>query len=337
VRELPVRPADGGAGVDLIAEPWGIGAGAFQLGEFPTGWAEWNGAFRDTIRSVQNKAGVEPITLGHLASRVAGSSDLFEDDGRRPWHSINFIASHDGFTLRDVYAYNDKVNDQPWPYGPSDGGEDQNRSWDQGGSPERQRQAARTGLALLMVSAGVPMITGGDEMYRTQRGNNNAYNVDSELSWLDYSNLDAFSEFANFARDLIALRTRYEVLRPAHYRVGRDHDGNGLADLTWHGLDGGAIQGSALDDRSNRFLAWRLDAEEAGDDVRSIYVAYNGWPSTATAHLPAPAPGLAWYRVSDTAAWDEDNGNFRGEGDEDLLAGPTYDLTGRSVLILIER
>jgi len=115
---------------------------------------------------------------------LSGSTDKFQDDGRKPWHSANFIVAYDGFSLRDLYSFNQKRNNQPWPFGPSESGSNNNISWDQGGNPAAQRQAARTGLALLMVSAGVPMITGGDEMYRTRFGNNNRYNVDSEKNYL---------------------------------------------------------------------------------------------------------------------------------------------------------
>jgi isoamylase len=161
VHELPVRPAAGGAGVDLIAEPWGIGDGTFQLGGFPSGWAEWSGFFRDSLRTSQNKLGVAETVPAELATRFAGSADLFQSNGRKPWHSVNFLVAHDGFTLRDLYSYNQKQNNQPYPFGPSDGGTDNNTFWDQGGDAALQRQAGRTGLALLMLSAGVPMITRG--------------------------------------------------------------------------------------------------------------------------------------------------------------------------------
>jgi glycogen operon protein len=187
VRELPTRPARGGTGVDLIAEPWAIGGNSYQVGGFPSGWSEWNGIFRDHLRQAQNKLGVVSVTIGELATRFAGSSDLYQTNGRKPWNSINFMVAHDGFTLRDLYLYNVKNNNQPWPYGPSSGGEDNNNSWDQGGIAQEQRKAARTGFALLMLSAGTPMMTGGDEFLRTLQGNNNPYNVDSIANWVNYS------------------------------------------------------------------------------------------------------------------------------------------------------
>ena len=180
-----------------------------------------------------------------MAARVAGSSDLFQDDGRRPWHSVNFIVAHDGLTLRDLYSYNEKRNNQPWPFGPSDGGEDHNESWDQGGEPAMQRQAARTGMAMLMLSAGVPMITGGDEMYRTQYGNNNVYNLDSEKNWLDYSDATKQPKFFEFSKRLIAFRKAHPSLRPAQFFRGTDNNQNGLKDISWLRNDGNEADGSS--------------------------------------------------------------------------------------------
>ncbi len=190
-RRSTASPASSGAlqaaapGVDLIAEPWAIGGGTYQVGNFPRlGRVER----RLSRRAAQAS---EPARLrlgdpgGSLRQPLAGSRDLFGDDGRRPWHSVNFLVAHDGFTLRDLYACNGKNNRQAWPYGPSDGGDDDNRSWDQGGIAAEQRKAARTGMALMMLSAGMPMITGGDEFLRTQFGNNNAYNLDSAANWIE--------------------------------------------------------------------------------------------------------------------------------------------------------
>jgi pullulanase/glycogen debranching enzyme len=187
VAELPPRPAAGGTGTDLIAEPWAIGGNSYQVGGFPSGWAEWNGAYRDTLRQAQNKLGSVAVTTGQMARRFAGSSDLYGDDGRKPWHSINFMTAHDGFTLKDLYSCNSKNNGQAWPYGVSDGGDDNNNSWDQGGIAADQRKAARNGFALMMVSAGTPMMVGGDEALRSLNCNNNPYNLDSSANWLNWT------------------------------------------------------------------------------------------------------------------------------------------------------
>ncbi len=336
VAELPVRPAGGGEGADLIAEPWALGDGTYRVGDFPAGWAEWNGIYRDTLRTDQNRLGVTPVTPGQLATRFAGSSDLYQDDGRRPWHSINFMVAHDGFTLRDLYAFNAKQNDQPWPFGPSDGGENNNISWDQGGVAAAQRQAARNGLAFIMLSAGVPMITGGDEMYRTQFGNNNAYNVDSDKNWLDWADAGTNASFLAFARRLMVFRGAHPALRRDDFYTGQVGP-SGLKDITWL-TDSGAEAGAAyMNDPNSHFLAFRIDGEPAGDGAASIYVAYNGWSGEVTASLPAPRAGMSWYRVGDTAAWMESRGNFVDPGQEELLDGATYGLAARSLLLLIER
>ena len=166
VNELPPRPAAGGTGLDLIAEPWAIGGNSYQVGGFPPGWAEWNGIYRDSLRKKQNQMGVVAVTPAELANRFAGSSDLYADDGRKPWHSVNFIVAHDGFTLNDLYAYNSKQNNQPWPYGPSDGGDDNNHSWDQGGIGADQRKAERKRAGLHDAQAGCHDHR-GDEVLRT--------------------------------------------------------------------------------------------------------------------------------------------------------------------------
>ncbi|MCA9547388.1 MAG: glycogen-debranching protein, partial [Myxococcales bacterium] len=328
---LPVRPEDGGPGVDLIAEPWALGPGSYQVGEFPAGWAEWNDQYRDMVRDQQNRAGDQ---IGRVANRVHGSSDLFRDDGRRPWHSVNFIVAHDGLTLADLYACNGKHNDQPWPYGPSDGGTDNDRAWDQGGDPAAQRQAARTGLAVLLLSAGVPMITGGDESLRGLRCNNNPYNLDAPTNWLAWELSDAQQTFQRFARALLALRQAHPALRPARFTEGVDRNGDGVLDLTWLGADGqphGDLGGAY------RFLAWRLDGAEVGDPAASIYVAWNWDEGPVRAHVPAPRTGHRWAIAADTAAWLEPEANHYAPGEELPLPGLIYDLAPRSLLVLLEQ
>jgi glycogen operon protein len=336
VTEVGARPDAGGSGVDLISEPWAIGDGTYRVGDFPAGWIEWNGIYRDTFRKDQNRLGAESVTPAQLATRFAGSSDLYADDGRKPWASVNFIVAHDGFTNRDLYAYNSKNNLQPWPYGPSDGGEDHNVSWDQGGDLAAQRKAARNALAFIALSAGVPMFTGGDEMYRTQYGNNNAYNLDSDKNWLNWSDATTSSQFLSFSRRLFKFRGAHPALRRASFYTGAVGP-SGLKDIQW--LTDQAIEasGTYMDNPNNHFLAFRIDGQPAGDTAASIYVAYNGWSGVVTARLPTPRPGKAWYRVGDTAPWMESRGNFTDPGVEDLLNVTTYDLAGRSLLLLIER
>lgn len=335
--ELPARPGDGGEGADLIAEPWGIGQGTYQLGHFPGGWSEWNGGFRDTIRRDMNLLDVVNVKPREILFAVAGSPDKFADDGRSPSASINYLVSHDGFTLRDLFACNAKNNNQPWPYGPSDGGEDNNLSWDYGGDKTRQRQAARTGLALLMLSAGAPMITGGDEIYRTQSCNNNAYNLDSGANWLDWSLPGVYPEYATYVRELIHFRKAHPALRPATWNVTKDIDKNGMDDWAFLTDQGTPTSDVYLDNPANHFLAWRVDGGPSGDEARSIYVAYNGVNWTLDAHLPTPAPGFAWYHALDTSDWFEAKSNIHAVGAEDLYDHPTYGLGRRAVAVFVER
>ena len=337
VTVLPARAATGGAGVDLIAEPWGVGAGTYQLGNFPRGWAEWNGQYRDLVRQSQNQLGVATVTPGWLSDRIAGSSELFRPRGRGPAASVNYLVSHDGFTLFDLYHCNGPNNAQPWPLGPSDGGTTDNYSWDQGGDASRQRQAARTGLALLLMSAGVPMLTGGDEMLRTVHCNNNPYNLDSSRNWLDWSLAATNAPFATFARRMLRFRAAHPALRPADFWSGMDHDGNGLADVTWYRADATRADGTYMDDAAQRFLAWRLDGSEFGDIVRSIYVAYNRDAAQVAVVLPTPRAGAAWYQAADTGAWLEGSANSADPGAEARVNDNHYTLAARAVAVLVER
>lgn len=339
VAELPPRPAGGGSGLDLIAEPWAIGGNSYQVGGFPAGWAEWNGIYRDSLRKKQNKLGVDVVTMGELANRFAGSSDLYGDDGRKPWHSVNFMVAHDGFTLNDLYAYNSKQNNQPWPYGPSDGGDDNNNSWDQGGVGTNQRSAARTGLAFLMLSAGVPMITGGDEALRTQFGNNNVYNLDSAANWLFWTRSTIETNQQTYATRLIAFRKAHPALRPANFYSGVDNNGNVMEQLRWFKPDGNQADSAYFTSTSNHAIAWRIDGTEFGDTASAIYVAYNGWSSLVNFTLPWPGAGKNWYRVTDTAPWNEGANTVVVPGSEAFIGGEftVYGVNPRSLLLLIAK
>lgn len=322
--------------VDLIAEPWGVANGTYEGGQFPAGWAEWNDAFRDLMRADQNRLGEVDVTPAELSHRLSGSWDRFGDDGRSPEASINFVASHDGFNLRDLYACTDAQNDQPWPYGPSSGGSNFNQSWDQDGDPVRQRQAARTGMALTVLSTGVPMITGGDEMYRTQYCNNNPYNLDSPAIWLDWSLADQFADFQTFSSRLFHFRSDHPALRRTDWYTLSDQNGNGLADLTWYDDTGAPASGAYFDDPTRHFLGWRLDGTEVGDDADSIYIAYNGWSGTIPITLPPNLPGRTWRRAGDTQSGLEGESNFHAAGSEPAV-GPGYTLGARSIAVFIER
>lgn len=339
IREFPPRPDAGGAGLDMIAEPWAIGGNTYQVGGFPAGWGEWNGIYRDTFRQSQNKMGIEPITPGQLASRFAGSSDLFQDDGRKPWHSVNFIVAHDGFTLKDLYACNVKSNNQAWPFGPSDGGEDHNMSWDQGAIVLDQRKAARNGMAAMLLSAGRPMINAGDEYLRSLNCNNNPYNLDSSANWLNYTwNADQ-TTFNTFTKRLIAFRKAHPALRPMNYYSGSDNNANGMQQLAWFTPSGATPDSAYFGDANNRAIAYRIDGSEFGDSASSLYIAYNAWSGLVNFTLPSPGAGKSWYRVMDTAPWNEAAFNVAAPGAETFIgaAGTVYGVNGRSMLLLIAK
>ena len=328
LRELPQRPATGGSGVDLYAEPWAIGAGTYQLGAFPTGWSEWNGNYRDTLRQAQNDLGVSTITTGQLATRFAGSSDLF--GSRNPWNSTNFMVVHDGFTLNDLYSCNSPNNTQAWPYGPSNGGSTTNYSWDQGTAAD-ERAAERVGFAFMMLSAGTPLMTGGDEYLRSLRCNNNAYNVDSIANWLNYSWSSDQSNFKAFVQAMIAFRKAHAALRPLTFYS--------TAQLSWWTPAGTTADATYFNSGSNHAIAYQLYGAALGDSYSSIYVGYNGWSGNVNFILPPPGNGTSWYRVTDTCTWAEGPNQVRTPGSEDSIGGQgyVYGLCSRGLLLLIAK
>ncbi len=316
----------------LIAEPWiASGDGGYQVGNFPSGWSEWNDKYRDSFRKSQNQLGVETVTLAELAMRFAGSSDLYQNNGRAPWNSLNFMVAHDGFTLADLYRYNTKNNNQPFPFGPSDGGRDANESWDQGGDAKLQRQAARNGLAFLMLSAGTPMMTGGDEFLRSLQGNNNPYNLDASTNWLNYTWDSDQKVFHEFAQRLIAFRASHAALRPATFYTGQQ--------LQWFRPDGGTADTGYFTDTDNHAIAWLLNGKSLGDAASSLYVAYNSWKDEVDFTLPPLAGGLRWFRVTDTSAWNESMDTVCQPGAETLIGagGTHYGLQGRALAVLIAK
>ncbi|MFG2137845.1 glycogen debranching protein GlgX [Streptomyces sp. NPDC048650] len=224
--------------VKLIAEPWDVGDGGYQVGNFPPLWTEWNGEYRDCVRDFWRGEGG---TLGEFASRLTGSSDLYQSDGRRPHASVNFVTAHDGFTLRDLVSYNEKHNAANGEDGRD--GESHNRSWNcgvEGPTDDRDVLALRARqqrnfLATLLLSQGVPMLSHGDELGRTQRGNNNAYCQDDDVSWVDWPAVAEGSEMLDFTRELIALRRDHPVFRRRRFFQGVTVRGSrdGLSDIAW--------------------------------------------------------------------------------------------------------
>ncbi|HVF05770.1 MAG TPA: glycogen debranching protein GlgX [Frankiaceae bacterium] len=231
--------------VKLIAEPWDVGAGGYQVGNFPPLWTEWNGKYRDTVRDYWRG---EPATLAEFASRLTGSSDLYESDGRRPYASVNFVTAHDGFTLNDLVSYNEKRNDANGE--DSRDGESHNRSWNCGveGPTDdpavlelRERQK-RNFLTTLFLSQGIPMLLGGDEFGRSQGGNNNAYCQDNEISWYDWDDARENDTLLAFTRRLSRLRREHPVFRRRRYFQGRPLRGSDVADIGWFAPDGSVMQ-----------------------------------------------------------------------------------------------
>ncbi|MEP0801774.1 glycogen debranching protein GlgX [Funiculus sociatus] len=229
------------ADVKLIAEPWDVGDGGYQVGNFPLLWSEWNGRYRDVMRDFWRG---EDGSLGEFAYRFTGSSDLYQTNGRSPYASINFITAHDGFTLYDLVSYNEKHNEANGENNCD--GDSHNRSWNCGVEGEtndpailalRERQK-RNLLVTLMLSQGVPMLVSGDEMQRTQKGNNNAYCQDNEISWLDWNLQNEKAELLNFTRQLIYFRRKHPVFQRRKWFQGRPIHGRTISDLAWFNPDG---------------------------------------------------------------------------------------------------
>ena len=344
-------------GVMLSGEPWGLAPGGqgYQLGQMPAGFSEWNGGWRDVIRRAMNKYGVKDgdATRARIASRIAGSSDLFGDagDGRgRPWYSVNFLNVHDGFTLKDVFSCNGQNITQGWPMGPSDGGTADEDSWDNGSNAVQQRQQARTGFALLMLSAGVPIFNAGDEFLRSLNCNNNPYNVDAPGNWLNWNLSTDQQNFLTFAQRMIAFRKSQPALRPDQFYSTSDNNSNSMAPLDWFGADKSyrttspdngwwnATSSAPDSTGQNRTLAWRFDGTEYGDG-NVVLVLYNGEPVSRNFTLPWTGPSrFTWCRVVDTASWAE------GPNQVDLNAttcvggeNASYGVNPRSLVVLVAR
>ncbi len=254
------------AHVKLIAEPWDVGEGGYQVGNFPVRWAEWNGKYRDCVRDYWR---AQVAGVSELAYRLTGSSDLYERDGRSPFSSINFVIAHDGFTLRDLVSYNDKHNDANGE--DNRDGTDDNRSWNCGVEGEtdnadilalRARQQ-RNLVATVLLSQGCPMLVAGDDIGRTQGGNNNAYCQDNETAWLDWGHID--EGLLEFTRRLIALRAEQPVLHRQRFFSGQVGRGQRRKDVVWLDDEGNEMSEDEWDDQSRRSLAMLLNGDEIPD------------------------------------------------------------------------
>ncbi|HUZ69787.1 MAG TPA: glycogen debranching protein GlgX [Candidatus Saccharimonadales bacterium] len=251
--------------VKLVAEPWDVGDGGYQVGNFPVRWAEWNGAFRDTVRDFWRGA----TGIRDLAYRLTGSSDLYQGDGRQPSASVNFVTAHDGFTLSDLVSYNDKHNETNGE-GNRDGTDD-NRSWncgvegdtDDAGILELRRRQRCNLIATVLLSEGCPMLLGGDEMGRTQHGNNNAYCQDNEISWVDWEHID--ETMLAFVQRIVALRRSEPVLRRRHFFSGQAVHGSGRKDIAWFLPSGHEVSDAEWFDDRQRSLGMILNGDEIPD------------------------------------------------------------------------
>jgi isoamylase len=321
--------------VKLIAEPWDVGPGGYQVGNFPPAWTEWNGKFRDCVRDFWRG---EPRTMGEFAARLSGSSDLYEDNGRRPHASINFVTAHDGFTLRDLVSYNHKHNEANGE--DNQDGEDHNRSWNCGvegptDDPEvndlRARQQ-RNFLATLLLSQGVPMVLHGDELGRTQQGNNNTYCQDSELTWVDWENAD--EGLVEFVRTLTELRAEHPVFRRRRFFTGRRGKGQ-LPDIEWLRADSTRM-GDDDWETGKRTLAVFLNGDalaepgSRGEPITddSFLMLLNASPDDVEFTLPGGPYAESWQLVLNTADI------FADEDDKPLPGESLVEVSGRSVVLM---
>ncbi len=324
--------------VKLIAEPWDLGEGGYQVGNFPVLWGEWNAKYRDTIRRFWRGDGGQTAELGY---RLTGSSDLYAHNGRRPYASINFVTAHDGFTLRDLVSYNGKHNEANNE--DNRDGTDENLSWNCGvegptDDPDilalRARQQ-RNVLATLILSQGAPMLLAGDEIGRTQQGNNNAYCQDNELSWVDWSLAETNRELLEFTRFLIRLFHRHPVLRHRNFFQGRQIRGSEVKDLTWLRPDGQEMSDEDWNEPFGRCLGLRL-AGDALDEVDAqgnritddtLLWLLNGHHEPLVFTLPNQGP-TGWELIVDTRDPRSAAAELFVEG------GGVFELEGRSLVLL---
>jgi isoamylase len=341
--------------VKLIAEPWDVGEGGYQVGNFPPLWSEWNGKYRDTVRDFWRG---ESATLPEFASRLMGSSDLYQGDGRRPSASLNFVTAHDGFTLRDLVSYNDKHNAANGE--DNRDGENHNRSWNCGAEGDTdepevnqlRRRQLRNFLATLFLSQGVPMLLGGDEMGRTQGGNNNAYCQDNEISWVDWSCREEYEDLLALTARLSAFRREHPVFHRRRWFFGRPLRGSATSDIAWFSPDGTEMSDEDWNSGFAKSLAVFLnggaipDPDPRGDRITddSFLVLFNAHHEHLHFTVPDGKFGERWVVVLDTdnlatPPGDPGNGVIAawtpewGEG-EPVKSGDEVDVGARSLVVL---
>jgi len=328
--------------VKLIAEPWDLGEGGYQVGKFPAGWAEWNDRYRDAVRSYWKGDGG---LIGELAYRITGSSDFYARSGRKPYASINFVTAHDGFTLNDLVSFNSKHNEANGENNRD--GMENNRSWNCGvegptDQPEinqlRFRQK-RNFIATLLLSQGVPMLLAGDEIGHTQNGNNNAYCQDNEISWLDWDPGRIDKGFLSFVQRLIALRKTHPSFRRRSFFQGRGIKGAGIKDVVWLKPDGQEMTDQEWNQEFARCLGLLLSGDAADEtDERGQRIRDGNFMILMNAHhdeipftLPMLTAGAGWIPLVDTSCQTSQSANT-------LYAnGKAYPLQARSLVLLVER
>ena len=323
--------------VKLIAEPWDVGEGGYQVGNFPVLWSEWNGIYRDNVRRFWKGDGG---LLSEFATRLSGSSDLYKDDGRKPYSSINFITCHDGFSLQALVSYNDKhneANDEKNQDGAND-----NNSWNCGAEGPTddpainalRAQQKRNFIATLLLSAGVPMILAGDEIGHTQQGNNNPYCQDNELTWLNWDITDEQRAFLNFVRSVISIRRTQPVFQRRKFFQGRRIEGADVPDISWFQPSGEEMSDEDWNAGYTQCLGARLpgdligDVNERGEPITgdSIVLLVNAHHEAIPFTLPSRDEELEWERLIDTAEPEAEPIKRK--------RGAQYEIKGRSMVIL---
>ena len=328
--------------VKLIAEPWDLGEGGYQVGKFPVGWAEWNDKYRDVVRSYWKGDGG---LIGELAYRITGSSDLYARSGRKPYASINFVTAHDGFTLHDLVSYNSKHNEANGEENRD--GSDNNRSWNCGvegptDDPEVNRLRARQKrnfMATTLLSQGVPMLLAGDEIGRTQAGNNNAYCQDNEISWVDWTPEHMDLDTLGFVRQLIALHKEHAVFRRRKFFQGRKIKGAEIKDIVWLRPDGEEMTDEEWNQDFARCLGVALsgavidEVTERGQRVQdeNFLLLMNAHFEEIPFALPAPPLGAGWIALIDTSC------QISGDANRFFFGSASYPLQARSLALLVER
>jgi isoamylase len=318
--------------VPMIAEAWDA-SGLYHVGSFPgLRWAEWNGRYRDVIRRFVRG---DPGLVGEVASCIAGSSDLYADEDRLPLHSINFISCHDGFTLYDLVSYNGKHNEANGENNRD--GCDNNLSWNCGAEGEtdnadvlalRQRQAKNL-MSILFLSQGVPMLLSGDEVLHTQRGNNNTWCQDNELSWFDWNLVEKNGDMLRFMKELIALRKRHPNLNRREFLTGEQVGGRGLRDIAWHGY---RLDEPLWSDFGAQYLAYTLAGQD--DDEEDLHVILNMSERTVEVSLPV-IPGRLWHLVLDTS--QSGPNDIMPRNQQKALENSSYQIPRRTVAVFEAR